>query len=112
MKKRIISLLMCALMAVSMFAACGKDNGGSSASGDGKNVTLKWAIWDESTTQYWGDLKKAYEASVDAVYAARQGIVDDVIDPAETRKYLITALEIMSSKHEVALPKKHSNMPL
>ena len=58
------------------------------------------------------NLKKAYEASVDAVYAARQGIVDDVIDPAETRKYLITALEIMSSKHEVALPKKHSNMPL
>ena len=32
MKKRIISLLMCALMAVSMFAACGKDNGGGSAS--------------------------------------------------------------------------------
>ena len=57
-------------------------------------------------------LKKAYEASVDAVYAARQGIVDDVIDPNETRKYLITALEILSSKHEVALPKKHSNMPL
>ena len=57
-------------------------------------------------------LKQAYEASVDAVYAARQGLVDDVIEPAETRKYLIAALELLSSKHEVALPKKHSNMPL
>ncbi len=57
-------------------------------------------------------LKKAYIASVDAVYAARQGIVDDVLDPAETRKYLIAALEILASKHEVALPKKHANMPL
>ena len=57
-------------------------------------------------------LKKAYEASVDAVYAARQGIVDDVIAPAETRKYIIAALEMLAAKHDVNLPKKHGNLPL
>ncbi len=58
------------------------------------------------------ELRQAYADSVDAVYAARQGLVDDVIEPAETRKYLIAALETLSSKHEVALPRKHGNMPL
>lgn len=58
------------------------------------------------------ELARAYADSVDAVYAARQGLVDDVIEPAQTRKYLIAALETMSSKHEVSLPRKHGNMPL
>ena len=90
MKKRIISILMCALMAVSMFAACGKDNGGSSASGDGKNVTLKWAIWDESTTQYWGDLKKAYEDS-------HKGVTIEMVDLGSTDYMTVLATELSGS---------------
>ena len=90
MKKRIISLLMCALMAVSMFAACGKDNGGGSASGDGKNVTLKWAIWDESTTQYWGDLKKAYEDS-------HKGVTIEMVDLGSTDYMTVLATELSGS---------------
>ena len=35
----------------------------SGAETSGEAVTLTWAIWDESTTQYWGDIKTAYEAS-------------------------------------------------
>ena len=48
----------------------------------------------------------------DGVAAAKAGMIDDVIDPTETRKYVIAALEMLSSKRESNPPKKHGNMPL
>lgn len=47
-----------------------------------------------------------------AVNAAQAGMIDDVIDPAQTRKYVIAALEMLSSKREANPPKKHGNLPL
>ncbi|HUY85811.1 MAG TPA: acyl-CoA carboxylase subunit beta [Acidimicrobiales bacterium] len=44
--------------------------------------------------------------------AAERGFVDDVIDPAETRKVLIASLEILVSKKEELPRRKHGNMPL
>lgn len=44
--------------------------------------------------------------------AAQAGMIDDVIEPAETRKYVIAALEMLSSKRESNPPKKHGNLPL
>ena len=44
--------------------------------------------------------------------AASRGIVDDVIDPAETRVKLIAGLEMLRSKKEHLPPRKHGNMPL
>jgi acetyl-CoA carboxylase carboxyltransferase component len=44
--------------------------------------------------------------------AASRGIVDDVIDPAETRVKLIAGLELLRSKKESLPPRKHGNMPL
>ncbi|RSK27767.1 acyl-CoA carboxylase subunit beta [Bacillus sp. HMF5848] len=44
--------------------------------------------------------------------AASRGMVDDVIDPRETRIKLITALEIMRNKKEERPLKKHGNIPL
>ena len=38
--------------------------------------------------------------------------MDDVIAPAETRKYILAALELLATKHDVNLPKKHGNLPL
>jgi len=57
-------------------------------------------------------LEKAYTSSVSGAYAAQQGVVDDLIDPKETRKFIIASLETLASKHEMSLPKKHGNMPL
>lgn len=58
-------------------------------------------------------LEAAYAADVaDGVAAARSGMVDDVVDPAETRKYVIAALEMLSSKRDSNPPKKHGNLPL
>lgn len=46
------------------------------------------------------------------VNAAQAGMIDDVIEPAETRKYVISALEMLSAKREANPPKKHGNLPL
>ena len=59
------------------------------------------------------ELAAKYEAEVaDGVVAACEGLVDDVINPADTRKMVIAALELMSSKRDSNPPKKHGNMPL
>lgn len=58
------------------------------------------------------DLEAEYAHACGALAAAQEGMVDDVIEPAESRKYLINALELLSAKHDVNLPKKHGNLPL
>jgi acetyl-CoA carboxylase carboxyltransferase component len=44
--------------------------------------------------------------------AADRGYVDDVIDPADTRRKLIAGFEMLRSKKESLPPRKHGNMPL
>ena len=44
--------------------------------------------------------------------AASRGMVDDVIDPRETRIKLIQALDMLSNKEETRPAKKHGNIPL
>jgi propionyl-CoA carboxylase beta chain len=43
--------------------------------------------------------------------AAERGYIDDVIEPAETRPKLISALEMLATKREARPPKKHANEP-
>lgn len=58
-------------------------------------------------------LEKEFSEDVaDGVAAAAAGMIDDVCDPAETRKLVIAALEMLSSKRESNPPKKHGNLPL
>ena len=44
--------------------------------------------------------------------AAERGYVDDVIDPADTRKVLIRSLELLRTKREDLPRRKHANVPL
>ena len=44
--------------------------------------------------------------------AAARGYVDDVIEPEETRKRIILALEMLNTKRENRPSKKHGNIPL
>jgi acetyl-CoA carboxylase carboxyltransferase component len=44
--------------------------------------------------------------------AAERGYVDDVIDPAETRRVLAKSLSMLQSKREEMPRRKHGNMPL
>ncbi|MDR3051840.1 MAG: methylmalonyl-CoA carboxyltransferase [Oscillospiraceae bacterium] len=58
-------------------------------------------------------LADAYATQVaDGVRAAEAGLLDDVIDPADTRRLLIASLEMLSSKRASNPPKKHGNLPL
>ena len=44
--------------------------------------------------------------------AAERGFVDDVIEPEETRPWLIRALEASLTKREQGPARKHGNIPL
>ncbi len=44
--------------------------------------------------------------------AAQKGYIDEVIEPAETRPKLISALESLATKREIRPSRKHSNLPL
>jgi methylmalonyl-CoA carboxyltransferase 12S subunit len=44
--------------------------------------------------------------------AAGARLVDDIIEPAETRAYLAAALDALATKRELRPVKKHGNMPL
>jgi acetyl-CoA carboxylase carboxyltransferase component len=44
--------------------------------------------------------------------AAERGYVDDVIDPADTRKVLSRSLDLLRTKREELPKRKHGNVPL
>nr|WKU62164.1 acyl-CoA carboxylase subunit beta [uncultured bacterium] len=45
-------------------------------------------------------------------YAVERGLVDDVIDPADTRSFLCAGLAMLESKHRSLPERKHANPPL
>ncbi len=67
----------------------------------------------EDPAQKRAEKVKEYEDLFSNPYqAAGRGYIDAVIRPRETRTRLIDALEIMCSKREVRVPKKHGNIPM
>nr|WP_168533196.1 acyl-CoA carboxylase subunit beta [Streptomyces sp. RPA4-2]QIY67138.1 acyl-CoA carboxylase subunit beta [Streptomyces sp. RPA4-2] len=55
---------------------------------------------------------KEYKAELmHPYYAAERGLVDDVIDPAETREVLIRSLAMLHAKHADLPSRKHGNPP-
>jgi methylmalonyl-CoA carboxyltransferase large subunit len=52
------------------------------------------------------------ESFANPYVAASRGLVDDIIEPADTRKYLALALESLHAKREARPPKKHGLIPL
>ena len=44
--------------------------------------------------------------------AAERGLVDEIIEPRETRPRLIRALEMLRTKRQATPPRKHGNIPL
>ncbi|MGC9962687.1 MAG: acyl-CoA carboxylase subunit beta [Acidimicrobiales bacterium] len=44
--------------------------------------------------------------------AAERGYVDDVIDPADTRRVIVRSLDLLASKREELPHRKHGNVPL
>ncbi len=59
----------------------------------------------EKIQEYRNKFSSPYEA-------AKRGYIDDVIEPDSTRPRIIAALEMLDSKRESRLAKKHGNIPL
>ena len=120
MKKKVISLMLGATMLTSMLAGCGAQEAPAPAAEvteeapaadeapaaeeapateetaeaapeeSSEPVTLKWAIWDESTTQYWGDIKAAYEAK-------NPNVTIEMVDLGSTDYMTVLATELSGS---------------
>jgi propionyl-CoA carboxylase beta chain len=59
------------------------------------------------------ELISDYESQFSNPYvAAERGLIDEVIEPRETRHRLIQALEMLRTKRTTLPPKKHGNIPL
>lgn len=58
-------------------------------------------------------LTKEYEEAFANPYvAAELGYIDEVIEPAMTRKRIVDSLEMLKNKRDTNPPKKHGNIPL
>lgn len=118
MKKKVLSVMLTAAMMSTLLAGCGGGDDSSNASGStpessnaeasssapasseaaassdasgsAEPVTLKWAIWDQETTQYWNDIKEAYEAS-------HEGVTIEMVDLGSTDYMTVLATELSGS---------------
>jgi propionyl-CoA carboxylase beta chain len=63
------------------------------------------AVKEDRTREYREKFANPY-------VAAERGYVDEVIEPRETRRKLIQALEVLHTKRDQNPPKKHGNIPL
>ena len=105
MKKKVLSLVLTAAMMTTMLAGCGSTAAStgeapaaatteaaaaSTEAAPAEEVTLKWAIWDQETTQYWGDIKDAYEAS-------HPGVTIEMVDLGSTDYMTVLATELSGS---------------
>ena len=60
---------------------------------------------DELVSEYEENLMNPY-------IAASRGMIDDVIEPGQTRLKVIRALKMLANKRENIPPKKHGSIPL
>jgi propionyl-CoA carboxylase beta chain len=63
------------------------------------------ALKEEKTREYREKFANPY-------VAAERGYVDEIIEPRDTRRRLIQALEVIHTKRDQNPPKKHGNIPL
>jgi acetyl-CoA carboxylase carboxyltransferase component len=63
------------------------------------------ALREELVTEYTEQLVHPY-------YAAERGLVDDIIDPSDTRAVIARGLAMLRNKREALPAKKHGNAPL
>jgi acetyl-CoA carboxylase carboxyltransferase component len=62
------------------------------------------AVREQRIKEYKNELMHPY-------YAAERGLIDDVIDPRETRSVLIRSLDMLRAKHADLPSRKHGNAP-
>ena len=74
---------------------------------------LKALESEEARKQFIAEKTAEYvEKFANPYTAARNGYVDDVIQPSNTRFRVVRALQMLQSKKDLMPPKKHTNLPL
>jgi acetyl-CoA carboxylase carboxyltransferase component len=58
------------------------------------------------------ELVEAYKSIIDVYIAAKNGMIDDVIDPRETRPTIVRALEMAEGKRVERPWKRHGVVPV
>ncbi len=78
------------------------------------NIAFKRAISESENKQETREqlVQEYKEKFMNPYVAASRGFVTEVIKPAETRKRLLTALNMLKNKQVAEVPKKHGNIPL
>ena len=71
----------------------------------GADANARAAVEEQKTAEYEAKFSNPFRA-------AARGFIDDVIEPSETRRVLIGALELLKTKHEQRPVRKHGNIPL
>ena len=70
-------------------------------------------LYRKETPEQQEERIKEYEEKFANPYcAAELGYIDDIIQPSDTRKAIIRALESCRNKNQSNPPKKHGNMPV
>lgn len=70
-------------------------------------------LYRKETPEQQAERVKEYEEKfANPTMAAEHGFIDDIIEPADTRRALIQALEMCRNKNQSNPPKKHGNIPL
>lgn len=52
------------------------------------------------------------ERFANPMVVAQRGFIDDIIDPADTRKLICNDLKMLRTKKLENIPRKHTNLPL
>jgi acetyl-CoA carboxylase carboxyltransferase component len=78
------------------------------------NVIFRKEIAEAQDTDLMREhmIKKYRTELMHPFYAAERGLIDDVIEPAQTRQVLIRSLAMLRRKHVPAPARKHGNPPL
>ncbi len=68
-------------------------------------------LCDGGSTEEQDKVAKEYDSEMQgAANAARRGYVDQIIAPADTRKYVVGAFEMLYSKRDLSFEKKHGSV--
>ena len=76
-----------------------------------KSFSISVTPSGSSFMKLWTACAKEYAAlQMSAASAAKRGYVDQIIEPADTRKYIIGAFEMLFTKREDRPAKKHGTV--
>jgi len=67
---------------------------------------------EDAETERKKRLEEYRDTFANPYFAAAHGLVDEILEPSETRPYLAAALEVLKAKRELRPQKKHGLIPL